>query len=88
MKRILILAALALAACNQETTPMTPSPGEPCGAIGVQCSGGGCCDRRSEVCGQKGHACGEDECCFIGDDGHLFGTKRRATHGVTDAGTK
>jgi len=70
MKRMVLLALVL--ACNQTPTPIGPSTPW----ISVKCPQGGYCDARSEVCGVKGHACDENSCCFIGDNGRAYGTSK------------
>lgn len=64
------------AACRNDPRPVTPNS-----PVLVKCQGGGYCDANSEVCGIAGHACGENDCCFITDNGRAFGgaRKRKAT---------
>jgi hypothetical protein len=61
--------------CVQSITPLVDKNGEPT-AIGLKCPSGIVCDRRSEVCGEKGRACDEMSCCFVGDNGRAYGSHK------------
>lgn len=80
---LLIAAALlltgascfALVGCDQKPIPINPKPGAPCGeGAYFQCPSGICCFARTEYCGQKGHACNENMCCFSGEPGPTWGS--------------
>ena len=68
---ILIIAVVGLSGCAQPVTPLVrDSP------VALACEGGGYCDRRTEVCGQAGHACGAGDCCYVADNGLAFGSRK------------
>lgn len=79
MNRIVLAAATILALGALPACSNPPHPVGPNSPTSVKCTGGGYCSGRGWVCGQKGHACNENECCDVGDDGRAYGTKRKQT---------
>lgn len=75
---MLFLLALPLACAGNQAPPVVP--GSP---LWVACADGGYCDARDSVCGVKGYACGEDDCCFTGDNGRAYGGKRKKSKVVS-----
>jgi hypothetical protein len=66
----IVVASLFVATCTpgwNDPHPVTPEPGLPCGRIYHVCpKTGGCC-ASDETCGVEGHACGLNDCCFVGE---------------------
>lgn len=89
---VALLVALTVAACAGwdavDPRSITPSPGQPCGAVGVVCYGAsgqveGCC-AENETCGGAAfpHTCPAGECCYLG----LVGAPARHMAPAPDGG--
>lgn len=81
MKKMILFVLVAVSACGSWNKP---HPVNPNNGVWIKCEYGGWCERSHEVCGVKGHACNEKECCEVGDNGFVFSERTGTPQRMTD----